>query len=296
MDQVQRLVCGVDFSEASARALRQALRIAEFSRASVTAVHVAAPWTSVIADPMFGMPSIPPVDLGDPVGEATRDWPEFLRRHHIEKDVPLTVVLGSPAAELSHSARESRADLIVIASASHRTGLGPVASAVARHARTKVLLVDPSYEGKFRHVIVGVDFSPISIRAIDAAIRIASLDSASLTLLHVFDPPWSGRVKADSPLQAPEMREQIRTAIVAQLKHASEAFAPQLAYLHARHEVIEGSPAGTMLTHAGLVGGADLIVIGTHGRSRLHDLLLGSTAERVLKHASCSILLVPQGR
>jgi nucleotide-binding universal stress UspA family protein len=134
-------------------------------------------------------------------------------------------------------------------------------------------------------ILYPTDFSSYSNQAYFHAIALAEHHGASLAVLFVYNPdgvtPGSqGDEEADRDYWRSQL-EQIRPTD------------PRIAV---RHVFLVGDPA-TEIVRYGRDANMDLIVMGTHGRSGLERLLLGSVAEKVLRDASCSVLVVklPKG-
>jgi nucleotide-binding universal stress UspA family protein len=137
-----------------------------------------------------------------------------------------------------------------------------------------------------KKILYPTDFSSYSNQAYFHAIALAKTHGASLTVLFVYNPdsiitPGSqGHEPADRRYWQ-EQLEQIR---------------PVDAQIPVSHVLLQGDPA-TEIVRYGRDAGADLIVMGTHGRTGLDRLLMGSVAEKVLRDAACSVLVVklPRG-
>jgi nucleotide-binding universal stress UspA family protein len=135
-------------------------------------------------------------------------------------------------------------------------------------------------------ILYPIDFSSYSNQAYFHAIAQAESHGASLTVLFVYSPdmitPGSdGNEDADHRYWQNQL-EQIR---------------PVDAAITVRHVFLVGDPAEEIVRF-GRDAGMDLIVMGTHGRTGVERLLMGSVAERVLRDASCSVLVVklPRGQ
>jgi nucleotide-binding universal stress UspA family protein len=139
-------------------------------------------------------------------------------------------------------------------------------------------------------ILVPIDFSSHSREALDAAIVLATRLGATIELLHVVDDPvrsgaWnSDLLGADFNSFLNDLLEHAR----ARLRRFAEHVPAGLA---ARSVVLAGQPARTIVEHA-WTGEFDLIVMGTHGRTGLSHLLLGSIAERVIRTSPCAVLTV----
>lgn len=146
------------------------------------------------------------------------------------------------------------------------------------------------------HILVPTDFSQASELAVDAAAVLARQIGAKITLVHVHDPD-ALRPPATigwSPEQKKGLEEEVAKAVdqsfAALKKDKLEGVdIADTVVLHAP------SPAGAICSYAEKIE-ADLIVIGTHGRTGLKHLLIGSVAERVVRHAPCPVLTLRTSR
>ena len=139
------------------------------------------------------------------------------------------------------------------------------------------------------HVLVATDLSPASLLAIDAAATLAKAFGARVTLAHVFDP---------SPL-TPTATSQLTTAEQLEVAQSYERHLlgelerlrdTRLAGLDAGVALLQGRSAADELCRHAEKADVDLIVIATHGRTGLARMLIGSVAERVVRHATCPVL------
>jgi nucleotide-binding universal stress UspA family protein len=143
---------------------------------------------------------------------------------------------------------------------------------------------------EFRRILVPVDFSPASRLALEYAKALAAKSGGVLELLHVVeDRVVAGLWPAD--MYAPS--RQIEDALV---KNAMERLAACLTREERRRlgvtlTLLLGRPAVTIVEHAASCK-ADLIVMGTHGRTGVSHLVLGSVAERVIRTAVCPVFVV----
>jgi nucleotide-binding universal stress UspA family protein len=131
-------------------------------------------------------------------------------------------------------------------------------------------------------ILVGTDFSAESSRALGIAAGIARGLDAEIVLLHVHEPPDA----APLPAGAAERREQARVEMDRSRRSLESG------EIRVRALLRPGDPA-TEILRVALSQSAGLIVIGTHGVSAAHPLLLGSVADRVVRYASLPVLVVP---
>lgn len=141
--------------------------------------------------------------------------------------------------------------------------------------------------------IVGIDFSPISVRALDEALEITSLRRGEVHVVHVEPEPVTDLLAA--PVLVPGL--QAEDAVEKVLRCAQErvdaaALRPSgLAVTRVVVHVLHGSPAREIADFAASLD-ADLVVVGSHGRHGVERFLLGSVAERVLRLARCPVWVV----
>ncbi len=134
------------------------------------------------------------------------------------------------------------------------------------------------------HILCPVDFSDTSQHALDHAAAIAHRDQARLTVLYVF----VNLASMDVPplVLSPADRERIQVDLQRMCAKIPPAVPVDLRILEAE------SVQRTILAERDGMG-ADLLVIGTHGRSGVRHLILGSVTEKVIRHAKCPTLVVP---
>jgi nucleotide-binding universal stress UspA family protein len=130
-------------------------------------------------------------------------------------------------------------------------------------------------------ILYPTDFSSYSNQAYFHAVGLAKLHKASLTVAYVFDPE-----KAVTPNSTGD-RDADRTYWRRQL----EQIHPLDESIPVRHVMLDGDPA-TELVRLAREQRFSLVVMGTHGRTGLERALMGSVAEKVLREAPCSVLVV----
>ncbi len=138
----------------------------------------------------------------------------------------------------------------------------------------------------YTHLLVGLDLSPEeSLQVSRKAVEMAKLHNAKLSLLHVIE-PVTFAYAGDIPMDLTETQ----LALEEQAEKRLASFTQQLGYEVSHSKVVIGQTAAELReTAAGL--GADLIIVGSHGRHGL-ALLLGSTASDVLHGAKCDVLAI----
>lgn len=139
----------------------------------------------------------------------------------------------------------------------------------------------------FKKILIPVDFSVHSSFAVKLGADLARRFTASVTVLHVFDPlPYALPVEYEvlSPQQSQQLQAEIQKSLAALRLRAETAGAA-----HVETQVLRGSPV-TEIARFAADGGFDLIVMGTHGRRGVKHAVLGSVAERVVRVAPCPVL------
>lgn len=142
----------------------------------------------------------------------------------------------------------------------------------------------------FKHILVPVDGSPTAALAIDKAIALAKAFDSAVTAIYVIDPyPFTGVGTDYAYGQA-----QYLTAATAEaneaIKGAKQAF--EAAGVAVKTTLVEGHAVYKGILETAQSDGADLIVMGSHGRRGIEKLVLGSVAQRVVSRAHVPVLVV----
>lgn len=144
----------------------------------------------------------------------------------------------------------------------------------------------------FRRILLPSDFSDCSAEAARAARRLAEIFGARLTVLHVLDEPAA----LDPMFRGEVPLELLRGRMEQYAREAMEAFvaAGLQGAGNVETRIASGVPYREILREARETG-ADLIVIGTHGRTGVEHAIFGSTAEKVVRMAPCPVLTIRLG-
>jgi universal stress protein E len=305
VDKLTSIVVAVDFSACSASALAQARRIASWNRAEVGALHVVDTLVALESDEYFtAMQESIRKEL---IADAERRWAEFVRGLATpgagaggETPVPTFCVrVGSRVIETLGFVRERKAELLVLGTQGDGGGetgggggVGPFAAQCVRESPSDVLLVRREKAGGFRHVVAAVDFSPTSRRALERAVRVCVQDNATLDVVHVFDPPWRGVLSKFKTFDTGADREAYVQRLAKRLEEFCRPAEREMQWVKPRFHLPENSSHGMGIIELAKSVQADLVVLGTRGRTSMRELLLGTTAARVVRAAACSILAV----
>lgn len=139
-------------------------------------------------------------------------------------------------------------------------------------------------------ILVPTDFSAFSDAAIEYGKMLGDRFGASLHVLHIIEEPGTGAWGSELYVsELPRMREAAQREADRRIDQTFTA--AERERLRVSTEIADGHAARTIV-NVGRRLGADLIVMGTHGRSGVTHLLLGSVAERVIRTATCPVLAV----
>ena len=141
----------------------------------------------------------------------------------------------------------------------------------------------------FKKILVPTDYSKHSAEAIRCAADLARRYEAAITLVYVFE-PVTYALPEGHVMQSPPQLQEMQSAFEQRLKQAAaDAKAAGAPLVDAK--VLTG-PVAAELADFAQQGQFDLIVMGTHGRTGLRHLVLGSVAEKVVRTAPCAVLTV----
>jgi universal stress protein E len=294
MDRLKSVVVAVDFTPCSACALAQAVRISSWNRATLQVVHVIETLAALDMQEMI-TPYIAEIQDGL-IAEARSIWNGFASDVSGKAGLDVAIVINNPLTEIMDRLNRQNADLLVLGShgvSPADRGAGILATQCVRKAPCRVLLVRDKHSGTFRNVIACVDFSETSRDALDSAVRIAAQDNATLHVIHVFQPPWKRlRFKALETQAAANFPARYEETLLAKLKEFCAATRADVAWTKPTFALVQASSHGAGITQYARANACDLAVLGTRGHTNLRDILLGSTAERVIRDAPCSILAI----
>lgn len=293
---MRRILCATDLGESADEALRQASALAQLEGAQLAVAHV-------VADSLSGHPILALVRP-----QPYADMPELARRAaetvarrvslatgRATTDFTVHVESGAPPARVLELAEATSADLVVVghqgSGGLKRLLLGRVAETIVRHAHCPVLVARAGPSSGC--VLAATDFSDPALPAVAAAARLATLRGRPLALLHSLDLPPALPVPEAAGLGVPPLaplseheKQRMREAIDDKLRAALRRFGSG-----GEARVADGAAEAAILRAAEELS-AELIVVGTLGRTGIRRMLLGSVAEAVVRHAACSVLVV----
>ena len=285
-----KILCPTDFSPGSQQALRAAIRLANRDRAELVLAHAwYVPPIAFAGEFAFSPEVITELNEG---AKAALDAAARAAAELGATRLTPRLIDGMPRHQIPALLEQDPAFDLVVMGTHGRTGLGrillgSIAESIVRHAPCSVLTVRPDAAiGPFARVLCPIDFSDSSQHALDLAADLAEADGGALSLLNVLDPPAvyaSGErlaaAAADLDRYAAEHLEQW----AARLAGRTKAPVTRLSRI--------GNPAAEILALLDEEPGFDLVVVGSHGRLGLERMLLGSVAEKVVRHARCPVLV-----
>ncbi len=282
---MRKILIATDFSERSDRALRRATLLARQFGASLSIVHV------VDDDQPRQMVDIEH-DVASALLRELRNTVENVDGTACETQV----VLADPFAGIARTAEEDAPDLLVIGphrrQALRDVFVGTTAERTIRSVACPVLMVNAPPMGAYRHVMLTTDMSEGAAHAAKASAVREIARGAKASILHVFDAP--ALHLAMSHTMSTEERQAYLEDERKEASRNLSAFVKSVEWRSIRQDVrqVRNSPAEEILS-AAREESADLVVVGTQGRSGLAKFFLGSVAEAVLREADRDVLAVP---
>ena len=291
--KITRILVPTDFSAPSQVACHLGARLANYLKAGIVIFH-ALPGVDLLEEEGRATQRTQ-VEVLEDVRDQMRGWfetvvPAELRQFLV---VEFKVKVGEPISGIAWAAKRSGVDLVLMAtqgrsSLAHLL-MGSVTEAALRNIPVPVLALRPEQGDRplttVHRILWPTDLSPVSEGAWRYALTLADLLAAEVVLLHVVRPTeLPGGDQAQEHHLAPLRRE---------LEYKEQAV--KALGLPASRKVLVGVPAKVIVAEAEAEQ-AGLIVMGTHGRSGLPHVLLGSVAEAVIRKAPCPVLAVKAKR
>jgi nucleotide-binding universal stress UspA family protein len=283
MRQGATVTVGFDGSGCARRALGWAAAAVDGRAATVRVIACYGP--PAVVEPWLGMVpadlSIVEGDAGDQLEAAI----EPLRAAHPDVTFTYMATYGAPAHRLAEAATGS--DLLVVGTSGHGSfdswRLGSVAHAVVRQAHCPVVLVpDAEPSARVGRIVVGADGSPSAIAALRWACDEADDRDAELVVVHVWDYPYA------TELGSPTARDMTRVDASLELEAAAR-LARDWRRGPVHDELVEGSTSAELVSRS---RHADLLVLGSRGRSPVRAALFGSVSQAVSARAACPTVVV----
>jgi nucleotide-binding universal stress UspA family protein len=301
MVEFKHILCPVDFSDFSRRALQYAVALARWYDSDVTVFHSYG--TPMSAGPLGGYPgplalellAPSPQELHQQVLAELRSFADAVNAPGVS--IHIDACAGGTVQGILAEARTLAADLVVVGTHGRggldRLVLGSVTEKVLRKALCPVLTVPPPAPGApevlalLERILCPVDFSDASLKALVYALSLAQEADAQLLAMHVVEglPMWDEQVVDRFDLSRyqqtliEDARARLRTAIPAEARTWCKP-----------EELVCTGKAYREILRVARERDAHLIVLGVHGRNPVDLMLFGSTTNHVVREAACPVL------
>jgi nucleotide-binding universal stress UspA family protein len=292
-----QILCPVDFSESSDRALAHAAALARWYDAELTVLHVVPTFESmqVRGDLIGPVRVVTPLQREQVVEAMSRS----LNLAALSPRATPMAESGDPQTTIVNQALSKKADLIVLGTHGRRGFkrllLGSVTEAVLRDAPCPVLTVPPhapaggSVTVAFKRILCPIDFSPSALQALGFAVDLARQADGRVTLLHVVE--WLAEEEPRAPMHftVPEYRrymvddarERLRNLVTEESRTWVEI-----------ENIVGLGRAYREILRTAETKAADLIVMGAQGLGGIGLALFGSATQQVVRGATCPVLTV----
>ncbi len=308
--RIENILVPIDFSELSMEAIPTAKRLAQRFGASIHLAHIQEySYPAVFSSPAMPVYISPAMDTEEWRKAAEQELKTLARKERLTGTCRAEIG-GAPFDDICWIARQIPADLIVTPTHG-RTGLkrallGSTAERLVQHSPCPVFVLRERKPMKAARkkptsgsamsidtILVPVDFSECSRAGLNYAIEFAKKFSARILVLHLVDlRPLlgaAGYALSDSSDSSASEEAAMRDAE----KGMSEFLrGVKFGEIPFQTQVMAGDPVQG-ICRAAAAENADLIITATHGRTGLTHVLIGSTAEVVVRHAPCPVLVVP---
>lgn len=292
--EFKHILCATDLSDFSNHAVSHGASMAREFGARLHLCHVIDfPSVSV-----RGAEYVFPLDQQEGMKERAIEKLESLMSGQSVEWEPV-VVTGSPAETISGLVKERNIDLAITATHGRRGIkrflLGSVTERLIRSISRPLLIARPPEQEaeeiqsfRFKRILVGCDFSPDSDNSLNYAFSLAQEFEAAIHLVHVIEPfTYRDMLLPDTVVDV--VKEDLQTRLIDKL----DSLIPEEAHhwCEIKTLCLGGEPFEELVRYAEL-NDVDLIILGVRGHGLMETLLLGSTTDRVIRHASCPVLSV----
>jgi hypothetical protein len=282
MGKYRKILVAFDGSEAGKNALREAFKLARDNHKWITVITINPPYRGDLD--LIGVSNISELlkGSGEKILAEAREIAETegaLIKTRLEE--------GEIFEKIIEVAEEERCDLIVMGRQGitnlKKTLMGSVTAKVIGHFQGKILVVPENATLGWKNILVGTDGSRYSDIAIEEAVNYARSYGGVLKLVQVVD------VTEEFQAHAPELIEKLIARAKENLKNIKQKL--QQKGINVETFVREGEPY-KIITELATDLKSDVIVLGSHGKTGLHKLLMGSVTERVIGYSPCPVLIV----
>ena len=295
----EKILVATDFSDSSAAALRQALWLANWSDAELILAHSidnlrrAARELSYKTklDLMSGEGELVEIEIRKKSNQKLQQLIDSLDSRNLK--IRSETLLGEAFVEITHAVQQEGYDLVIAGtrgvSAWKQFIVGSTAKKLIRKCPSAVWIVKAEHAECPKVILAPSDFSEVSRKAVLKGLWIAEQANAEFHLIHVID----SQDAADDFLEHIPANSSIREEINHEATHRMDEFLKNLGTTAVKIvcHLTWGYP-WQEISRIAAKHNADLITMGTVGRSGVKGVLLGNTAERVLDTCDCSVLTI----
>jgi nucleotide-binding universal stress UspA family protein len=286
--RIEKILVSTDGSEYSEGAVREAIKLAKKCGSSLTAISI------IESNPEFD--ALAP-QIMEKKEKTARQNLEMVKEQAKKTGVACDIIVreGEDSYKIIVDEAMKNKNTTIVMGRRGRTGLkrlmmGSVTARVIGHAPCNILIVPKAAQLEFKGIVVATDGSKYSTAAASEAIGLARLNKSSLTIISAVPSELMTPTDIDFTMNQKEL-------IAEKEMHEAEKNAKAVkevalkAGVDAKAFVMTGRPADAIIEIA-RDKKADLIVLGSHGRTGVERLLMGSVAERVIVLAPCPVLIV----
>jgi len=269
IEKVDRLLVATDGTDSSEGALREAINLAKVCSSKLIIMSV------IVSNREYESAFVWQMENNERKMLAKL---ESIRRKVSQEGVDCKVITcrgEDPYLDIVNQAEKNQVRMVIMGTRG-RTGIkrvimGSVAGKVIGHASCNVLIVHPEAKIGYKKIVIATDGSRHSEDAASEAIAIAKRCESFISVVSV----------AASDAETVSAKENVRQIVELAKQNG----------IKIEGIIIQGLPYEAIVRHA-KQNGADLIVVGSHGRTGLMSILVGTVAERVVCHAECAVLVV----
>jgi len=284
MGKYRKILVAVDGSESSRNALSQAFRLATDEKCWITVTSVVPPYEGEIE--ILGIKDIKAA-LRKPCDDALGEAQQIADK---ERALIKTVCeTGEVHERIVDLAEREHCDLIIMGRRGlgriERALVGSVTARVIGHTRCDVLVVPNNTTVGWKSIVLATDGSKYSDAAADRAIAFAKSYQGDLAVISVVDVP--DELTAEAPQAVEELIRKAK-GYVSDIQRRAEAAGVKAV------PIIGEAEAFQAINNLAREQKANIIILGSHGRTGLRRLLMGSVTEKVIGYAPCPVLVVKQ--
>ncbi len=196
--------------------------------------------------------------------------------------VQIALPSGDPLTEMMTLSKKESIDMLVVGRKNIVEGTGETSRKLARRALCSILRVPENASAEFKRILIPIDFSEYSVNAIERAIDFSKrMKGVEIICLNIFELP-KGYLSSGKSVE--EFAEIMETNARKRYKHFMKQFDAQNVNIRAKFQLDRHGAKAKIISNIALVENANIIVMGSRGRTSMAAALLGSTTEKLLLH------------